>query len=84
MHETISYVKYNCYSEEINDCKMGKTGTNDGVLTFSIEQAEIQKGLTTAFNKVKGNLNVPGFRKGKVSRQVFNRMYEKKHCMKMH
>ena len=54
---------------------MGKTGTNDGVLTFSIEQAEIQKGLTTAFNKVKGNLNVPGFRKGKVSRQVFNRMY---------
>ena len=55
--------------------KWEKTGTNDGVLTFSIEQAEIQKGLTTAFNKVKGNLNVPGFRKGKVSRQVFNRMY---------
>ena len=55
--------------------KWEKTGTNDGVLTFSIEQAEIQKGLTNAFNKVKGNLNVPGFRKGKVSRQVFNRMY---------
>lgn len=55
--------------------KWEKTGTNDGVLTFSIEQAEIQKGLTTAFNKVKGNLNLPGFRKGKVSRQVFNRMY---------
>lgn len=55
--------------------KWEKTGTNDGVLTFLIEQAEIQKGLTTAFNKVKGNLNVPGFRKGKVSRQVFNRMY---------
>ena len=33
------------------------------------------KGLTTAFNKVKKSLNVPGFRKGKVSRQVFNRMY---------
>jgi trigger factor len=55
--------------------KWEKTGTNDGVLTFSIAQAEIQTGLTTAFNKVKGNLNVPGFRKGKVSRQVFNRMY---------
>lgn len=55
--------------------KWEKTGTNDGVLTFSIDQAEIQKGLTQAFNKVKGNLNVPGFRKGKVSRQVFNRMY---------
>ena len=55
--------------------KWEKTGTNDGVLTFTIAQAEIRKGLTTAFNKVKGNLNVPGFRKGKVSRQVFNRMY---------
>ncbi|MGX7164396.1 trigger factor [Enterococcus massiliensis] len=55
--------------------KWEKTGTNDGVLTFSIAQEEIQKGLTQAFNKVKGNLNVPGFRKGKVSRQVFNRIY---------
>ena len=52
-----------------------KKGTNDGVLKFTIAQDEIQKGLTAAFNKVKGNLNVPGFRKGKVSRQVFNRMY---------
>ncbi len=52
-----------------------KTGTNEGVLTFSIDQAEIQKGLTNAFNKVKKDLTVPGFRKGKISRQVFNRMY---------
>lgn len=55
--------------------KWEKKGTNDGVLTFSIANEEIQKGLTTAFNKVKGQLNVPGFRKGKVSRTVFNRMY---------
>lgn len=52
-----------------------KTGTNTGVLTFSIPQEEIQQGLTIAFNKVKGKINVPGFRKGKVTRQVFNRMY---------
>lgn len=52
-----------------------KTATNDGVLTFSIEQDVIQPGLTQAFNKVKKNLNVPGFRKGKVNRQVFNKMY---------
>lgn len=52
-----------------------KTSTNEGVLTFSIDQAEIQKGLTNAFNKVKKDLTVPGFRKGKISRQVFNRMY---------
>ncbi|MBS7576241.1 MULTISPECIES: trigger factor [unclassified Enterococcus] len=52
-----------------------KQGTNDGVLTFSIDQATIQEGLTKTFNKAKKNLNVPGFRKGKVSRSVFNRMY---------
>lgn len=52
-----------------------KTATNEGVLTFSIPQEEIQQGLTIAFNKVKGNLNVPGFRKGKVTRQIFNRMF---------
>lgn len=38
-----------------------KQGTNDGVLTFSIDQVTIQEGLTKTFNKVKKNLNVPGF-----------------------
>lgn len=55
--------------------KWEKKGTNDGVLTFSVDQPLIEKGLKQAFDKVKKNLNVPGFRKGKVSRQVFNRMY---------
>lgn len=55
--------------------KFEKTTTNDGVLTFTIGQDKIKEGLDTAFNKVKGTLNVPGFRKGKVTRTVFNRMY---------
>lgn len=55
--------------------KWETTATNEGVLTFSVKQEDIQKGLTIAFDKVKKNLNVPGFRKGKVSRSVFNRMY---------
>ena len=55
--------------------KWEKTATNEGVLTFSVKQEDIQKGLTIAFDKIKKNLNVPGFRKGKVSRSVFNRMY---------
>lgn len=55
--------------------KWEKTATNEGELTFSVDQKEIQKGLTVAFNRVKKNLNVPGFRKGKVSRTVFDRMY---------
>ncbi|WP_374284420.1 trigger factor [Lactococcus sp.] len=52
-----------------------KTGVNNGTLSFSIDQETIKNGLDKAFNKVKGNISVPGFRKGKISRQMFNRMY---------
>lgn len=55
--------------------KWEKKGTNDGVLTFSIAQEDIQPGLSKTFKKIKGNLNIPGFRKGKVSRTAFNRLY---------
>ncbi|MFW7431991.1 trigger factor [Vagococcus carniphilus] len=55
--------------------KWEKKGTNDGILTFEVSQDKIEEGLKAAFNKVKKNISVPGFRKGKVSRQVFNKMY---------
>ena len=42
-----------------------KTGVNTGTLSFSIDQETIKNGLDKAFNKVKGNISVPGFRKGK-------------------
>lgn len=50
-------------------------GTNNGKLTFEIAPEKIKEGLNIAFNRVKKNLNVPGFRKGRVPRQIFNRMY---------
>ncbi|MBP1041492.1 trigger factor [Vagococcus sp. BWB3-3] len=55
--------------------KWEKKGTNDGVLTFEIDKDTVAKELTTTFNKVKKNLSAPGFRKGKISRQLFNKMY---------
>ncbi len=55
--------------------KWDKKGTNDGVLTFEIDKDTVAKELTTTFNKVKKNLSAPGFRKGKISRQLFNKMY---------
>jgi len=55
--------------------KFEKINTNEVVLTFEISEELIKQGLEVAFNRVKKNLNVPGFRKGKVSRQVFNKMY---------
>lgn len=55
--------------------KWEKKGTNDGELTFEISTDKINEGLDQAFNRQKKNINVPGFRKGKVSRTVFNKMY---------
>lgn len=50
-------------------------GTNNGKLTFEIQPDKIKEGLDTAFNRVKKSLNVPGFRKGKVPRQIFNKIF---------
>jgi trigger factor len=44
-------------------------------LTIEVSADEFEKGLTTAFNKNKNKYNVPGFRKGKVTRQVLEKMY---------
>lgn len=52
-----------------------KKGTNDGVLTFEISEEKIKEGLDIAFNKVKSTLNIPGFRKGKVPRTIFNKQF---------
>lgn len=52
-----------------------KKELNKGELTFKIDLDKIKEGLDKAFDKNKKNIKVPGFRKGKVSRQVFNQMY---------
>ena len=55
--------------------KFTKKENNTGELKIEIDQDTIKQGLDTAFNRVKKSLNVPGFRKGRVPRQIFNRMY---------
>jgi trigger factor len=52
-----------------------KTSTNHGVLKFSIDQELINKGLDQAFDRIKKQLNAPGFRKGHVPRKIFNNLY---------
>lgn len=51
------------------------TATNRGVVTFTIGQDKIQPALDQAFNKVKKNLNAPGFRKGHMPRAVFDQKF---------
>lgn len=45
------------------------------VISFSASKEEFSKGLDTAFKKVVKKINAPGFRKGKLPRAVFNKMY---------
>ncbi|AQP52993.1 trigger factor [Vagococcus penaei] len=55
--------------------KWEKKETNEGILTIEIPQDKVETGLKAAFDKIKHNINIPGFRKGKVPRQMFNKMY---------
>ncbi|EAD8614066.1 trigger factor [Listeria monocytogenes] len=55
--------------------KWEKQEGNVGKLTFEIEQEKVKQGLDRAFVKVRKTLNVPGFRKGKVPRQIFNQRF---------
>ena len=52
-----------------------KLEKNMAKLTIEVSAEELEKALQGAYMKQKGKFNVPGFRKGKVSRQVIERMY---------
>ncbi len=46
-----------------------------GTLTFEIDVDTINKGFDEAFVETRKKITVPGFRKGRVPRQIFNQMY---------
>ena len=52
-----------------------KTGPVTGELKFTIDREIVEKGLNKTFNQIKGSLQIPGFRKGRVPRKLFNQMY---------
>ncbi|MDQ0339468.1 trigger factor [Caldalkalibacillus uzonensis] len=51
--------------------KWEKLENNQGVLTVEVDKEEFAKALDQAFKKVVKKVNVPGFRKGKVPRKIF-------------
>lgn len=55
--------------------KWEKQEGNEGLLTVTVEAVEVDKALDQAFKKVVKQINVPGFRKGKMPRNVFEKMY---------
>jgi trigger factor len=48
-----------------------KTDKNQGVLEVEVDAEEVAKALDQAFKKVVKKVNVPGFRRGKVPRRIF-------------
>ncbi len=51
--------------------KWEKLEKNQGVLTVEVDAQEVSEALDQAFKKVVKKVNVPGFRKGKVPRKIF-------------
>ncbi len=52
-----------------------KTGTNEFTLALSISAEDFEKALNKAYNKEKGNIAIPGFRKGKAPRAIIEKRY---------
>lgn len=52
-----------------------KTGTNEFTVAISISAEDFEKALNKAYNKEKGNINVPGFRKGKAPRAIIEKRF---------
>lgn len=52
-----------------------KIEENIGVLQIEVEVDRVAEGLDLAFKKVSKRMNVPGFRKGRVPRSVFEAKY---------
>ena len=48
---------------------------NMAKLTIEVAAEELEKALDSAYQKQKKQISVPGFRKGKVPRQMVEKMY---------
>lgn len=55
--------------------KWEKLEGNQGVLTIEVDAETVSQALDTAFKKVVNKVNVPGFRKGKVPRKMFEQRF---------
>ncbi|GIP31330.1 trigger factor [Paenibacillus sp. J2TS4] len=52
-----------------------KIEKNQGVLTVEVDAEQFNDALDKAFKKVAAKVNVPGFRKGKVPRSIFEKRF---------
>ncbi len=56
-------------------CKVEKIGDNKAKITIEVSNADFLKAEDKVFNKEKGKLSAPGFRKGKVTKDMAFKVY---------
>jgi len=54
-----------------------KLEKNMAKLTIEVDVEELEKAIESAYQKNKGKINIPGFRKGKATRKMIESMYGK-------
>ena len=52
-----------------------KIGTNKVKMQITVDAASFDQSMIVAYNKIKGKLNIPGFRKGKAPKKLIENMY---------
>jgi trigger factor len=52
-----------------------KTEKNRGVLTVEVDESKLEEALNQAFRKVVKKVSIPGFRKGRVPRPIFEKRF---------
>ena len=57
--------------------KVEKLENSMAKLTIEVDASELDKAIEKAYHKQKNKISVPGFRKGKVPRQMIEKMYGK-------
>lgn len=55
--------------------KWEKQEGNKGILTFEVSTEEFDQALDQAFKKVSKDVQIPGFRKGKIPRSIFEKRF---------
>ena len=61
--------------EEENGLQVEKLEHNMAKLTIEVSAEEVEKALQAAYLKERSKISLPGFRKGKVPRQMIEKMY---------
>ena len=57
--------------------KKEAAGKNKFEISFSVDKETFEKAVSDVFNKKKGSITVPGFRRGKAPRHIVEQMYGK-------